>query len=229
MIPKECASGAKILDKTLQRPYMDGELLCSLIPDQHRRAPGDQGPMTRCSRLILATVIVAVSLATSPAAEHRISDAAGLTVGDLAQELARVVERTRTGQALQAPIESRIDRAMAGRPGARLTEGAAASLLRAVGIEATTSHPGRLISREEGRALLRQVEMTHGSPEGLFGQGSAQPAAPQPPSGNLPEECREEPNHGRCVECCKAEGFRTSTCARFCFQVKKQSPSEPLP
>ena len=146
---------------------------------------------------------------------------ASLTGADLARELAAVA--TTAGATGLSQSLLRTD--LGSRARAPLTEATAVLLLKAAGISATSSDPGRLLTRERADALVRgfKVSLASAPPQAGLAVGK----------GELPaddiETCFNEINHGQCVECCKAQGGGASTCAKACHVINKPSASEPLP
>ncbi|MBI1950667.1 MAG: hypothetical protein HYS34_04805 [Acidobacteria bacterium] len=105
-----------------------------------------------------------------------------------------------------------------------ITEAGAVVLLRSLGVEVTTSTPGRTLSRQQADALVVKFKYS------LAAASAMREVAP----GHLPvpasmDDCLVEKNHGLCVECCKALGGGGSTCAKACHVINKPSASEPLP
>ncbi len=110
------------------------------------------------------------------------------------------------------------------RPDAPVTEAAAVALLRGVGIGASTTNPGRFLTRERADALVRQLRAS------LASRASSRDAATG--RHDLPSDvdtCFQEQNHGACMECCKNLGGGGSSCAKACMVINKPSPDEPLP
>jgi hypothetical protein len=117
---------------------------------------------------------------------------------------------------------ARLGRAV--RTEAPITEAGAVDLLRSLGVDATTTHPDRYLSRQQADALVAKVR---GSLSPLSGaQGVAVELRPVPASI---DDCLADKNHGACVDCCKELGGGASTCAKTCFEINKGSSSEPLP
>jgi hypothetical protein len=143
------------------------------------------------------------------------------TIGGFAAQLALLSSRGGAPAAGAAEILIESGSA-AGRARAPLTEGAAAAMLKSVGIDAGTSAPGRLVSEGRAAALVRLVA------DRLGAAGGAGPTAAQASPATL-DDCLVLRNHGECVTCCKAEGLSASSCAKACFVINKPSPSEPLP
>lgn len=167
---------------------------------------------------ISVAAIAAVTMAMAFAAPDR--PASRVTGSQLVQDLtgaARAAGASQTSAILQQVN-------LGARPNAPITEAGAVSLLKSLGIDATTSAPGRPLSRERADALVRQFQVS------LVAQPVSQGAAVG--YQGLPasiEDCVLEKNHGMCVECCKASGGGGSFCAKFCHAINKPSPSEPLP
>lgn len=112
----------------------------------------------------------------------------------------------------------------AARTEAPITEAGAVDLLRSLGVDATTTHPDRFLSRQQADALVAKVRDSL-SPLSEA-QGVAVGLRPVPASI---DDCLADKNHGACVDCCKALGGGASTCAKTCFEINKGSSSEPLP
>jgi hypothetical protein len=110
------------------------------------------------------------------------------------------------------------------RTEAPITEAGAVDLLRSLGVDATTTHPDRYLSRQQADALVARVKSS--LPPLSDAQGVAVGLRPVPASI---DDCLADKNHGACVECCKALGGGASTCAKTCFEINKGSSSEPLP
>ena len=110
------------------------------------------------------------------------------------------------------------------RPDAPVTEGAAVALLKRLGIGASTSDPGRALTRERADALVRQYRAALAS---RVASRDAAVGRRDLPSGV--DSCFQEQNHGSCVECCKNLGGGASSCAKACMVINKPSPDEPLP
>jgi len=174
--------------------------------------------MNRKSQISVALAIIIAS-AIAPNFAGSDGSSSPVTMRELARELASVAP------ARAQEISARLSRLERGRSAnTPLNEGDAAVLLRAAGFTATTSEPGRLLSRDRADALVRQFK-------------ASTPATP--PRGGNPHEngvqpadldgCLGEANHGQCVNCCKAEGGGASACAKLCFEINKPSSSEPLP
>ena len=145
---------------------------------------------------------------------------ARLTGSDFARELAAIA--TTAGATNLSQSLLRTD--LGSRASAPLTEGAAVILLNAAGIPATTSDPGRPLTRERADVLVRQFKATLASAPPQAGLARGKSGVP----ADI-ESCFDERNHGRCVECCKAQGGSGSTCAKACHVINKPSASEPLP
>lgn len=167
---------------------------------------------------ISLAIVVAGAIALAVAAPDR----AGIRItgDDLARELAAAARSAGATELSRALLQA--------GPGARasapLTEGAAAALLRAAGFQATTSDPGRLLTRDKADVIVRQFQAS------LVLQGPR--AGIETGRADVPggvEACFQEKNHGQCVECCKALGGGASSCAKACFVINKPSPGEPLP
>ncbi len=141
-----------------------------------------------------------------------------------ARSLSRAIEVAAgaTGTPLSARQLQDID--LGTRPDAPITEAGAVALLKSLGIGASTTNPGRIVTRPRADALMVLVRA------GLVpvhhrgaGSGSIQ----ELPAGV--DTCFQERNHGACMDCCKNLGGNASTCAKACMVINKPSPEEPLP
>ena len=175
--------------------------------------------MKRKSQISVALAMIIASV-ISPGFAGSDRSSSPVTMRELARELASVAP------ARAQEISARLSRLELGRPAnTPLNEGDAAALLRAAGFTATTSEPGRLLSRDRADALVRQFKAS--TPATPARGGSAHDNGVQP--ANDLDDCVQEANHGQCVNCCKAEGGGASACAKLCFEINKPSSSEPLP
>lgn len=113
-------------------------------------------------------------------------------------------------------------------PSASLTEGSAAKILADLGLRVSTSTPSNAVTAGKADQLAAVV-------------GLASSASSISPDTDLPTQCLDNKNRGRCNDCCvQALGctlgdptcvFNTP-CAKFCKQVLppgQQSPSDPIP
>jgi len=110
------------------------------------------------------------------------------------------------------------------RPDAPVTEAAAVAFLKSAGVGASTSNPGRTLTRERADALVVHFRAV------LASQASSRDAVVG--RHELPSEvdsCFQELNHGACMACCKNLGGGASSCAKACMVINKPSPDEPLP
>ena len=107
---------------------------------------------------------------------------------------------------------------------APLTEAGAVTILKSVGVAATTSTPDRLLTVQRANALVRTFGASLQPEPTATGSGAGQGSVP----GGV-DTCFQEKNHGLCVQCCKAQGGGASSCAKACFVVNKPSADEPLP
>ena len=170
-------------------------------------------------KMLCTTLVAAASIMLVTAAEPA-GAARNATAGDLARGLERVAGAG--GSEASSRLIAQLQLAVpAGRAEALLTEGLAVDILRAVGLEASTRTPDRLVSQDRLGSLL--IGFTDGLASAAV---AARGGAPRPESL---DDCFALANHGQCVECCKALGNRANTCARACFVINKPSPSEPLP
>jgi hypothetical protein len=176
--------------------------------------------MTLKRTLLTALIAACCSAALVVAAEPR-TGARSATAGDLVRGLARAAEAA--GPEVAGSVTARLQLAVPdGRGDALLTEALAVDILRAVGVDASTRTPDRLVSHDRLGSLLA------GAAGGLSGAAAwgGSPVSAQPATL---ADCFTRANHGQCVECCKAMGLRANTCAKSCFVINKPSPSEPLP
>jgi hypothetical protein len=175
---------------------------------------------------VLVAIVAFAATVLTGAAEPRqgTGKAAGATVHDLARSLVQAAEKY--GPETARRVTADLGQALTPEGGlVALTEGRAVSLMKDLGVELTTTNPGRLVSQERIAAIVRGVESglasRPGSPvEGGFTSATA-PADM--------EECLGLSTHGTCVVCCRSMGVRANSCAKACFVINKPSPSEPLP
>jgi hypothetical protein len=177
--------------------------------------------MTLKRTLLTALIAAGCSAALVVAAEPR-TGARSATAGDLVRGLARAAEAA--GPEVAGSVTARLELAVpVGRADALLTEALAVDILRAVGVDASTRTPDRLVSQDRLGSLLA------GAAGGLSGAAAAWGGSPVSAQPATLADCFTRANHGQCVECCKAMGLRANTCAKSCFVINKPSPSEPLP
>lgn len=174
----------------------------------------------KISRPLLALVLMATvpmaALAAGQAQDKK--STAPLTVGDFAVMLAKT---TGNGRALE--VKGATDTLVKagvplGNPRAVLSEEKLAEILGFYGVKATTSSPGQSVSRAKAETALLLVGGTLTSAASSVG-----------PTPSTQEDCLVNANHGECTNCCKALGVAANTCAKFCQQIMKGSPGEPLP
>ena len=141
-----------------------------------------------------------------------------ITVGDFAVMLANV------GQ--NQPIDMRTAADSLVRTGvplgdltAPLSERKLAEILDFYGVRATTGNADQGVSAGKADAALMLVG----------GALEASAAKSSSPGVSSLDDCLAASNHGRCVNCCKETGMKPNGCARLCFEINKQSASEPLP
>lgn len=167
---------------------------------------------TSISAWVVAVMTISFVVAAPDKPVARITGAQ--LIGDLAvaakgsQEVSSAIEKLGLGARTETPI----------------TEAGAVELLRSLGIDATTTHPDRYLSRYQADALVARVKDSLSplsEPKGV-----AVGLRPIPVSI---DDCLADKNHGACVDCCKALGGGASTCAKTCFEINKGSSSEPLP
>ena len=174
---------------------------------------------SRTGRTLVSVALVAVmTMALAVAAPDR--PASKVTGVQLVQDLTRAARAAGAGKT-SAMLQSV---SLGARPNAPITEAGAVALLKNLGVEATTSHPGRALSRQQVDALVMKFKGALAVPSAS--QGVAAGHRPAPASM---DDCLAEKNHGLCVECCLALGGGGSTCAKTCHVINKPSASEPLP
>lgn len=173
----------------------------------------------RTGRTSISVALVAVmTMAMAVAAPDR--PASKVTGFQLVQDLTRAARAAGASQA-SAMLQSV---SLGARPNAPITEAGAVALLKNLGIEATTSNPGRALSRRQADALVMKFRGSLAAPSASQGVAAGHRPAP----ANI-DDCLAEKNHGLCVECCLALGGGGSTCAKTCHVINKPSASEPLP
>jgi hypothetical protein len=174
---------------------------------------------SRTGRTSICVALVAVmTMAMAVAATDR--PASKVTGVQLVQDLARAARAAGASQA-SARLRSV---SLGARPNAPITEAGAVALLKNLGVEATTSNPGRALSRQQADALVMKFRGSLAAPS-----ASQSVAAGHQPAPASMGDCLAEKNHGLCVECCLALGGRGNTCAKTCHEINKPSASEPLP
>jgi hypothetical protein len=181
-------------------------------------AEADEMNPRRGRTSIAAWVVAVMTISMVVAASDK--PAATITRAQLIQGLAVAAKAADAKQA-SATLE-RLSRGA--RSNAPITEAGAVELLRSLGVDVTTSNPGREVSRQQADALLARVR----------GVLSPMPDARGVAVGQIPlpesmDDCLAEKNHGTCVDCCKALGGGASTCSKTCMEINKGSSSEPLP
>ena len=171
--------------------------------------------MMRVRHSIFASVLLLALASTAHA-----GDARKVQVGEMASRLAAVVD----GGTASMTTAARLQLAAGEKASAGLTERAAVAMLKAAGIDATTSKPNRLVTGDAFDAYIRLA---------TSGQAQLQNAATLGKPGSITpaslDDCFTLKNHGQCVECCKSLNLPASSCAKSCFVINKPSPSEPLP
>jgi hypothetical protein len=176
----------------------------------------------KISRPLLALVLTATvpmaALAAGQAQDKK--STAPLTVGDFAVMLA-----TTTGNGRALEVKGATDTLVKagvplGNPKAALSEGKLAEILGFYGVKVTTSSPGQSVGRAKAETALLLVG---GSISASAAAGSVGP------SPSSMDDCLVNANHGACTNCCKGLGVAANTCAKFCQQIMKGSPGEPLP
>ena len=163
----------------------------------------------------LVTIGVVVSLGAANGGRSTVQP----TVADLAAELARTAGGGAPARDLRERLLQHAGAAHA--PGLPLTEGAAAAMLRDLGIEAGTSRPEQQVSGKRMALLVRLAG------ERLDARATLVSGARVSPT--TLDDCLVLRNHGECVNCCRGEGLSSSACAKECFAINKPSASEPLP
>jgi len=174
----------------------------------------------KITRPLLALVLTAaVPLAALAAGQAQAKKStAPLTVGDFAVMLAKT---TGNGHALEAKgaTDTLVKVGVPlGNSGAVLSEEKLTEILGFYGVKATTSSPGQSVSRAKAETALL-----------LVGGSFSSAASSVGPTPSILNDCLAIPNVGHCVNCCKALGGGANTCSKFCYQVHKESPGEPLP
>lgn len=167
---------------------------------------------TSISAWVVAVMTISIVVAAPEKPVARITGAE--LIRDLAiaakgsQQVSSAIENLGRGARTETPI----------------TEAGAVDLLRSLGIEATTAHPDRYLSRYQADALVARVKDSLSplsDPRGVTVGLRPIPVAI--------EDCLADKNHGACVDCCKELGGGASTCSKICFEINKGSSSEPLP
>jgi hypothetical protein len=183
----------------------------------------------RISRLGLVLILIAAmplaAFAAGPSRAKNVAPSA-FTVGDFAVMLAAVTEDGRgleAGKAVEALAKSGVP---LGDPKLPLNERKMAEILKFYGVPAKSSSPDRLVSRARAESALLLV--ANRGP-GKAGGATEKASTPIAPEADELEICLSEENTGHCVNCCKDLGGTPKRCADFCYQIKKESPSEPLP
>ncbi len=170
--------------------------------------------------LVLAMVLAIAAFSGASAGTGKDS-AAGLTVGAFSRSLVAALEASGVQVKEKAALMRGV---IAGREQTPLTEGVAVALLGTIGLDASTSNPGRMVGEARGLTILRTVA---GRADTLQPSSFAGTTATST-QGSI-ELCFSLSNHGKCVECCKGQGIQANSCAKACFVINKPSASEPLP
>ena len=149
-----------------------------------------------------------------------------VTVATFAVDLVRasgVPEAGWKGETDRLMVRSGIE-----NPGSPLTGGAAASLLRSMGLEAFSATPEGFVSHKRAVAFVRQAEgLLLPTAPVAFDSVSM---TPTPGPGSLDDCIAASRNHGVCVNCCKDLGIAANACTRFCVSFTgNPSASEPIP
>lgn len=176
----------------------------------------------RISSPLLALVLTATLPVASFAAEQARSQksTAPVTVGDFAVMLAKV---SGNGSALE--VKGATDALVKagvplGDPKATLNEEKLAEILGHYGVKVTTSSPQQSVSRGKAERALLMI--------GILGSSVTAARGATPTPFDL-QDCLALANHGQCEGCCKDLGGIANTCAKFCFEINKGSPGEPIP
>jgi len=169
----------------------------------------------------ILTVILAVAALSVASAAPKSDSGPAMTLVDFSRSLLETLQNSGVQTSATASLVRGV---IAGREQTPLTEGVAVTLLGVVGLEASTTTPGRQIDQARAQALLRSVS---GQADSLRGYSSAAASATST-QGSI-DPCLSLANHGQCVKCCKDQGMPANSCAKACFVINKPSPSEPLP
>ena len=176
----------------------------------------------RISSPLLALVLTATLPVASVAAEQARSQksAAPVTVGEFALMLAKVSANGRAVE-VRGAADALVKAAVPlGDPKATLSEQKLADILGHYGVKATTSSPQQGVSRVEAEKALLLI--------GASLRSSSTTASASGPTPSDLADCLALPNHGQCEGCCK-DLKGSNTCAKFCFEINKGSPGEPIP
>ena len=145
----------------------------------------------------------------------------GVTASELSRDLSSVARMAGATEVSRRLITT--DLGMAGN--APLTEGRAVAILQIAGFAATTSSPGRLLTRDRADVLVAQFRSALARP--ASGAGSTAEKSDHP--SDTVDSCFDQKTHGQCMDCCKTLGGEASTCAKACMVINKPSASEPIP
>ncbi len=119
-----------------------------------------------------------------------------------------------------------LERAGVADHGSPLTEGIAAALLRDLGLQVVAVNSERPVSRARAASIIGRASGLLVPGDDVDFTGASRGGSPAPASV---DDCLVLRTHGACVNCCKQTGAAARTCAKLCFVINKQSPSEPLP
>jgi len=144
----------------------------------------------------------------------------GVTASELSRDLSSVARMAGATEVSRRLITT--DLGMAGN--APLTEGRAVAILQIAGFAATTSSPGRLLTRDRADVLVAQFRSALAS----FLCSPAATTEKSDPTDTV-DSCFDQKTHGQCMDCCKTLGGEASTCAKACMVINKPSASEPIP
>jgi len=144
----------------------------------------------------------------------------GVTASELSRDLSSVARMAGATEVSRRLITT--DLGMAGN--APLTEGRAVAILQIAGFAATTSSPGRLLTRDRADVLVAQFRSALARPASRTGSTTEK----SDPTDTV-DSCFDQKTHGQCMDCCKTLGGEASTCAKACMVINKPSASEPIP
>jgi len=177
----------------------------------------------RISSPLLALVLTATLPMASVAADQARSQksTAPVTVGDFAVMLAKVSGSGRAVE-VKAAADTLVKAGVPlGDPKATLSEEKLAEILGHYGVRVTTSSPQQTVSRAKAEKALLLIG-------GSLNSSSTTRSGSTPTPSDM-ADCLALSNHGQCEGCCKDFGGIATTCAKFCFEINKGSPGEPIP
>ncbi|OLE66753.1 MAG: hypothetical protein AUG09_05915 [Acidobacteria bacterium 13_1_20CM_2_68_7] len=177
----------------------------------------------RISHPLLALLLTATLPVASVAAEQARNQksTAPVTVGDFAVMLAKVSGNGRAVEIKSAADALRKSGVPLGDPKATLSEEKLAEILGHYGVKVTTSSPQQTVSRAKAEQALLLI--------GSSLTSSSVAASGTTPTPSDMADCLALSNHGQCEVCCKDLGGIATTCSKFCFEINKGSPGEPIP